>query len=102
MRIDIATLFPDMCRTVLDTSIIGRGIKNGFVEMYTHNIRDFTEDKHRSVDDKPYGGGTGMVMQAQPIYDCVCSIIDEHLKAGKKAPALSICRRRARYSPRKR
>ncbi len=86
MRIDIATLFPDMCQTVLDTSIIGRGIKNGFVEMYTHNIRGFTEDKHRNVDDKPYGGGTGMVMQAQPIYDCVCSIIDEHLKAGKKSP----------------
>lgn len=86
MRIDIATLFPDMCRTVLDTSIIGRGIKNGFVEMHTHNIRAYTKNKHRSVDDKPYGGGTGMVMQAQPIYDCVCSIIDEHLKAGRKRP----------------
>ncbi len=88
MRIDIATLFPDMCRTVLDTSIIGRGIKNGFVEMYAHNIRDFTEDKHRNVDDKPYGGGTGMVMQAQPIYDCVCSIINEHLSAGKRKPRI--------------
>lgn len=86
MRIDIATLFPDMCQSVLDTSILGRGIKNGFVEMYTHNIRTFTEDKHRNVDDKPYGGGTGMVMQAQPIYDCVMSIVNEHLAAGKKKP----------------
>jgi len=88
MRIDIATLFPEMCQTVLDTSILGRGIKNGFVEVHTHNIRSFTEDKHRNVDDKPYGGGTGMVMQAQPIYDCVCSIINEHLSAGKRKPRI--------------
>ena len=86
MRIDIATLFPEMCRTVLDTSIVGRGIKNGFVEIYTHNIRAFTQDKHRNVDDKPYGGGTGMVMQAQPIYDCVMSVINEHLASGRKKP----------------
>ncbi len=88
MRIDIATLFPEMCRAVLGTSILGRGIKNGFVEIYTHNIRSFTEDKHRNVDDKPYGGGTGMVMQAQPIYDCVCSIVNEHLSAGKRKPRI--------------
>ncbi len=86
MRIDIATLFPEMCQAVLNTSILGRGIKNGFVEIHTHNIRSFTEDKHRNVDDKPYGGCTVMVMQAQPIYDCVCSIIDEHLSAGKRKP----------------
>lgn len=86
MRIDIATLFPDMCRAVLDTSILGRGIKNGFVEVFTHDIRAFTEDKHRNVDDKPYGGGTGMVMQAQPIYDCVRSVTDEYRAAGKRAP----------------
>ncbi len=88
MRIDIATLFPEMCRAVLGTSILGRGIRNGFVEIYTHNIRSFTEDKHRNVDDKPYGGGTGMVMQAQPIYDCVCSIVNEHLSAGKRKPRI--------------
>lgn len=86
MRIDIATLFPDMCDAVLNTSILGRGIKNGFIELHTHNIRNFTEDRHRNVDDKPYGGGTGMVMQAQPIYDCVQSVISEHLKNGRKAP----------------
>lgn len=74
MRIDIATLFPEMCETVLHTSVLGRGIKNGCIEIYTHNIRDYTLDKHNNVDDKPYGGGTGMVMQAQPIYDCVTAI----------------------------
>ena len=78
MRIDIATLFPEMCDSVLNTSVLGRGIKNGFIEIHTHNIRDYTADKHRNVDDKPYGGGTGLVMQAQPIYDCIQDIISQH------------------------
>lgn len=78
MRIDIATLFPEMCERVFNESIVGRGIKNGFIEVYAHNIRSYTEDKHRNVDDKPFGGGTGMVMQAQPIYDCVKSISAQH------------------------
>lgn len=74
MRIDIATLFPDMCEAVLSESIVGRGRKAGHIEINCHNIRDYTLDKHRRVDDKAYGGGTGMVMQAQPIYDCVMAI----------------------------
>ncbi len=78
MRIDIATLFPEMCDSVLGTSVLGRGIRNGFIEIYTHNIRLYTEDRHRNVDDKPYGGGTGLVMQAQPIYDCVRAIQAQH------------------------
>lgn len=80
MRIDIATLFTEMCDSVLNESIVGRGIKNGFIEIYTHDIRKYTENKHRRVDDKPYGGGTGMVMQAQPIYDCIMDIISKHKK----------------------
>lgn len=78
MRIDIATLFPQMCGAVLGESIVGRGIKNGFIEIYTHDIRAYTEDKHNRVDDKPYGGGTGMVMQAQPIFDCIAAICAQH------------------------
>lgn len=78
MRIDIATLFPQMCDVVLRTSVLGRGIKNGCIEIYTHDIRLYTENKHRNVDDKPYGGGTGLVMQAQPIYDCIMAIISQH------------------------
>lgn len=74
MRIDIATLFPDMCEAVLSESIVGRGRKEGCIDIRCHNIRDYTLDKHRRVDDKPYGGGTGMVMQAQPVYDCICAI----------------------------
>ena len=78
MRIDIATLFPEMCDAVLHTSVLGRGIKNGCIGIYTHNIRLYTEDRHRNVDDKPYGGGTGLVMQAQPIYDCVMALMAQH------------------------
>lgn len=70
MRIDIATLFPEMCERVLDESIIGRARKRDLITVCCHNIRDYTEDKHRRVDDTPYGGGMGMVMQAEPIYNC--------------------------------
>lgn len=78
MRIDIATLFTDMCNSVIHESIVGRGIKNGHIEIYSHDIREYTENKHRRVDDKPYGGGTGMVMQAQPVFDCVEAIRSQH------------------------
>jgi tRNA (guanine37-N1)-methyltransferase len=80
MRFDIATLFPEMCNTVLSESIIGRAKNRGFVELYCHNIRDFSEDKHRRVDDTPYGGGMGMVMQCEPIYNCwkhICDTLGE-------------------------
>ena len=77
IRINIATLFPEMCEAFLSESIIGRARKSGAVEIGCRNIRSYTLDKHRRVDDKPFGGGTGMVMQAQPIYDCVMSIIED-------------------------
>ncbi len=80
MRIDIATLFPDMCEAVLSESIVGRARKAGHITVECHNIRDYTLDKHRRVDDIPYGGGRGMVMQADPIYRCweaVCESLPE-------------------------
>ena len=70
MRIDIMTLFPDMCLAYLGESIIGRARAAGKVQIECSDIRDYTLDKHRRVDDTPYGGGMGMIMQAQPIYDC--------------------------------
>ncbi|MEG1863035.1 MAG: tRNA (guanosine(37)-N1)-methyltransferase TrmD [Oscillospiraceae bacterium] len=76
MKINIATLFPEMCEAVLNTSIIGRARAAGKVDISTYNIRDYTKDKHRNVDDTPYGGGHGMVMQTQPVYDC-CLAIEE-------------------------
>lgn len=81
MKITIMTLFPEMCNAVLDESIIGRARKSGKIEIDTVNIRDFTLDKHNRVDDAPYGGGMGMLMQTQPIYDCFASLCSED---GKK------------------
>ena len=78
MRIDIATLFPEMCESVLNESIIGRARRAGKLEVFCHNIRDYTLDKHRRVDDTTYGGGKGMLMQTEPIYRCwqaVCEMI---------------------------
>lgn len=87
MRIDIATLFPDMCEAVLGESIIGRARKAGYIEIHCHNIRDYTLDKHKRVDDKAYGGGTGMVMQPQPIHSCIMHIKEE-LGETEKPPRL--------------
>lgn len=77
MRIEIATLFPEMCETVLSESIVGRARKKGLIEFNCRNIRDYTNDKHRRVDDAPYGGGMGMVMQAEPIYRCYQAVCQE-------------------------
>ena len=76
MRIDIATLFPDMCEAVLSESIIGRARAAGHIEVVCHNIRDYTLNKHNRVDDTPYGGGMGMVMEPGPVYGCWRSIVD--------------------------
>jgi tRNA (guanine37-N1)-methyltransferase len=77
MRFDVMTLFPDMVRGVLSESIIGRAQSGGLIEVFCHNIRDFTLDKHRKTDDTPYGGGVGMVMTCQPIYDCYANLKKE-------------------------
>lgn len=78
MRIDILTLFPEMCRQVMAESIIGRAWKKGIVDIACHNIRDYTENKQKQVDDTPFGGGMGVVMQAQPIYDCCMAVKEMH------------------------
>ncbi len=70
MRLDIITLFPEMFKPVLGDSIIGRAQKSGEIEIHTHQLRDFAFDKHRRVDDTPYGGGMGMLMKAEPIALC--------------------------------
>ena len=68
------TLFPEMVERTLGESIIGRAQNAGIIEVKCHNIRDYSTDKHRKTDDTPYGGGMGMVMTCQPIYDCFCHI----------------------------
>lgn len=74
LRVDIMTLFPEYVDFVLSESIIGRARRSGTLDIRTHNIRDYSEDKHRRVDDTPYGGGRGMLMAAPPIYRCYRAI----------------------------
>lgn len=75
MKFSVMTLFPEMIERVLNESIIGRAQKNGIITVDCHNIRDFSKDKHRRVDDYPFGGGGGMIMQCQPIYDCYQEVL---------------------------
>lgn len=77
MHIEIATLFPEMCEAVLGESIIGRARKAGKISLHCRQIREYTQDKHRRVDDTPYGGGMGMVMQCEPIYNCYKAVCDD-------------------------
>lgn len=81
MRFDILTLFPEAFDSFKQTSIIGRAVKAELLEINTFDIRDFTTNKHRSVDDVPYGGGSGMVMNCQPLFDAinhVKSLVDDN------------------------
>lgn len=74
MRIDVLTLFPEMFEGVFGSSMLGRARANGLLEIETHNIRDYADNKHRKTDDYPFGGGAGMVMMAQPIFDCMAAV----------------------------
>ncbi len=74
MQFYIMTLFPEMFQGCMQDSILGRASRNGLIQVSTYNIRDYSTDKHRHVDDYPYGGGAGMVMQPGPIYDCWADI----------------------------
>lgn len=83
MRIDIITVLPEMLTGFVGTSILARAQKKGLAEIHIHNLRDYTTDKHRRVDDYPFGGFAGMVMQCQPIDDCI-----SHLKAERHYDAI--------------
>lgn len=85
MKFHIMTLFPEMIEQGLNTSILGRAKENGFVDFEAINIRDYAANKHHKVDDYPYGGGAGMLMQAQPIYDCYQSILNKINKDEKNS-----------------
>lgn len=76
MRIDIVTIFPEFF-DVLDLSLLGKARQSGLIELGVHNLRDHTHDRHRTVDDTPYGGGAGMVMKPEPWGDALDAILDE-------------------------
>jgi len=87
MRIDIITIFPKMFEPVLNESIMKRAQNKGKVKFYIHDLRDFTSDKHRKVDDRPFGGGSGMLMQPEPIFKAV----EQIKKKNKKAKTILLC-----------
>src|ERR1700761_218684 len=74
MRFDILTIFPNFFAGPLDHGILSRAIATGAVSVATQDLREFTHDRHRTVDDRPFGGGEGMVLKAQPIFECVESL----------------------------
>ncbi|MDL2214541.1 tRNA (guanosine(37)-N1)-methyltransferase TrmD [Clostridia bacterium OttesenSCG-928-O13] len=86
IRIDIATLFPDMCEAVMNESIMGRARREGKYRLFCHQIRDYTLNKQRQVDDYPYGGGHGMIMQADPIARCLDAILAQYEAEGLPRP----------------
>lgn len=78
MRIDIVTLFPELIEPYFQGGLLRAAIERGVLEIYTHQLRDFTEDKHKQVDDRPYGGGPGMVLKPEPFFRAVERVREEH------------------------
>lgn len=83
MIFDILTLFPEMFEGFIGTSLIARAVKRGIIDIRIHNLRDFTTDKHRTVDDKPFAGGPGMVIKAEPVYKALKKILPERISGNK-------------------
>lgn len=97
MRIDILTLFPEMFNGVLGSSILKKASEKDAVEYHTHNFRDYSDNKHQSVDDYPYGGGAGMVLKPQPIFDALEQITSDHHE-GKKTRVILLCPQGERFT----
>jgi tRNA (guanine37-N1)-methyltransferase len=81
MRFDVFTLFPEVMHAYLQSSVLGKALQSGVIEVELHNIRDYTLDRHRTTDDEPYGGGGGMVMKPEPIFAAVESVLGEEIRA---------------------
>ena len=77
MRIDILSAVPDSLTSMLNTSIVKRAQDEGLVEIFVHNLRDYTHDKHRQIDDKPFGGGPGMLLKPEPFFECIDKLKNE-------------------------
>ena len=87
MRIDVLTLFPGMFAGPLDESIVKRAREAGLLELVIHNLRDYTHDRHKTVDDRPFGGGPGMLLKPEPIFEAVEALAKENTKVILLAPS---------------
>jgi tRNA (guanine37-N1)-methyltransferase len=81
MEIYVFTLFPEVMEEYLQSSILGRAHTSGLLNVMLHNIRDYTSDRHHTVDDEPFGGGGGMVMKPEPIFDAVQTVLGDEIKS---------------------
>src|SRR5437868_7968201 len=87
MKIDVLTLFPEMFAGPLDVSIVARARKSGLLNLRVHNLRDWTHDRHKTVDDRPFGGGAGMVMKPVPIFEAVEALANAETYVALLGPA---------------
>lgn len=87
MRIDVLSLFPEMFAGPLDVSMVGRARERGLLDLRVHNLRDWTHDRHKTVDDRPFGGGPGMVLKPEPIFEAVESLASEATRVILMTPA---------------
>jgi tRNA (guanine37-N1)-methyltransferase len=87
VKIDVLTLFPEMFSGPLDVSIVGRARKTGLLDLRLRNLREWTRDRHKTVDDKPFGGGAGMLLKPEPIFEAVESLADDRTHVVLTAPA---------------
>ncbi|HST12188.1 MAG TPA: tRNA (guanosine(37)-N1)-methyltransferase TrmD, partial [Terriglobales bacterium] len=87
MLVDLVTIFPDFFRGPLDFGILRRARETGLVEVRVHDLREFTRDKHRTVDDRPFGGGEGMVLKPEPIFECIekLNVLPQEERLAKRA-----------------
>ena len=81
MRIDVITLFPELVQQVISCGVVGRAAEQGLLELHCWNPRDYTQDRHRTVDDRPYGGGPGMLMKVQPLADAIAAVRGQNPQA---------------------
>ncbi len=93
MQFEVFTLLPEVFPPYLDTSIINRARQKGLINVRVHNIRDYTHDKHHMTDDTPYGGGGGMVMKPEPVFEAVESVLGPFYSPLKDAFSRSVSRR---------
>lgn len=81
MKFDVVTIFPEFFRGPLEFGVVGKAIESGLVEVTIHNLRDWTSDRHKTVDDRPFGGGEGMVLKCEPLFDAVEGILPDRAAA---------------------
>ncbi|MBM3811135.1 MAG: tRNA (guanosine(37)-N1)-methyltransferase TrmD [Acidimicrobiia bacterium] len=83
MTFHLVTIFPEFFSSILEHGVVGRAIKSGAIQVRIHNLRDWTQDRHKTVDDRPFGGGEGMLMKPEPVFEAVAAVLGERRAAAR-------------------